>query len=74
MIIKALAYAVVAIGRLPEAWQESSDAEDMHDILKARLTPAGVAHRLAMARVHLTGEGFPADHPSRRTSVVPSEG
>jgi hypothetical protein len=35
IMCKALAYAIVAIGRLPKEWQEQSDREDMLALLRA---------------------------------------
>jgi hypothetical protein len=35
IIFQALAYAVLAIEALPEEWQERSDADDMHRLLRA---------------------------------------
>jgi hypothetical protein len=56
--MKALAYAIVAIERLPYEWREESDKEDMQKLLET-MTPNQVDRDtyLTGARRHLERRG-----------------
>jgi hypothetical protein len=57
-ICKALAYAIVAIERLPDEWQEWSDKEDMGKLLEARCPDEYTRnHYITVARSHLERRG-----------------
>ena len=78
IIMKALAYAIVAIERLPEQWQEWGDKEDMRALLDAM---AGSAiyhdHFITEARGFLERRGFAMEDgrlvpaPREAETVVP---
>ena len=54
---KALAYAIVAIERLPEMWREESDKEDMRRLLEAHTDEFNRNYYLTTARAHLERRG-----------------
>jgi hypothetical protein len=58
IIAKALAYAIEAIGRLPEEAQEASDREDMIALLNHH-SPKDADRERKAARAHLTREWAP---------------
>ncbi len=53
--LQALAYAITAIGMLPEAFQEKSNRRDMQQILDHFCDPRFKSDLLDNARAHLTG-------------------
>jgi hypothetical protein len=55
IICKALAYAITAIERLPDRWQEASDKEDMRRLLAAMTEDPN--HYFISARAHLERRG-----------------
>ncbi len=55
---KALAYAIEAIARLPEEWQEMSDREDMIEILETITTPPEVEFHRVSVRSKLEQRGL----------------
>jgi hypothetical protein len=61
VIAKALAYAIEAIGRLPDRWQEKSDREDMLKLLNAVSGDIGDMFRFA-ARYRLDRGMNDEDH------------
>jgi hypothetical protein len=59
IICKALAYAIAAIERLPEQWQEHGDREDMRALLNA-VAGHGSRYFMTAARAHLERRGVTA--------------
>jgi hypothetical protein len=55
-ICKALAYAIVAIERLPDLWQEWSDKEDMRALLDV-IAGKDRDYYITTARAHLERRG-----------------
>jgi hypothetical protein len=54
---KALAYAIIAIERLPEEWREASDLNDMKTLLNT-YNPKLVQTLMITARSHLERRGL----------------
>ena len=64
IVNKALAYAILAIERLPDKWQEASDAADMRKLLEARVGKDFADNFLfPMARGHLERRGVEGLNP-----------
>jgi hypothetical protein len=75
IIAKALAYAVIAIERLPEEWRAASDLNDMKTLLNS-FSPKLVQTLMITARSHLERRGLDPDSSElkladRNGDVVP---
>jgi hypothetical protein len=57
-VMLALAYAIVAIERLPEEWRPESDKEAMRKLLEARTEEDDRNYYLTHARSHLERRGM----------------
>jgi hypothetical protein len=60
ILVKALAYAIEAIERLPPQWQEASDRRDMLALLTALVGGEWADHWRTIARGHLERRGATA--------------
>jgi hypothetical protein len=58
IIMKALAYAIEAIERLPPRWRRTSDQEDMIRLLEAGFQKGWAPHWRTVARAHLEQRGL----------------
>src|SRR5258708_4927157 len=58
IIAKALAYAIESINRLPDLWQEASDARDMERLLISLWGEAGARQVRTQARGHIERRGI----------------
>ncbi len=68
----ALAYAIIAIERLPERWQERSDKEDMKKLLEAATSTPD--YYLLQARSHLEQRGLTIDEDGELGLADPGSG
>jgi hypothetical protein len=68
----ALAYAIIAIERLPEKWQERSDKEDMKKLLEAATSTPD--YYLLQARSHLEQRVLTIDEDGELGDADPGSG
>jgi hypothetical protein len=69
VICKAPAYAITAIERLPDEWQEASDKEDMRRLLGAMTKDQ--SYYFTSARSHLERRGVTVEQGKLRVADRP---